>query len=812
MRNMKFFILFALLLFSMIGYKTYEEYSRIQKTQKLIILNESQSLASFISAFRQTYQDIFLRHHINIDEKTIHLLPVKTITEIGNRFTSNVQGDTLIRTVSDRPRNIDNMANTFELEMIQYFKNNPNEEDNFVHKNNTFNYTKPLFIIPSCLKCHGKREDAIPSIRDHYETAYDYKLGEIRGLLNIEIKERDFFATMYYDFTETLIGAIFLYIIFLIIIYLLLKKMNEKDKKHTEDLEKKIEEKTSEVKKQKDTFETLFEKSSDGILIIENSKFIQCNEKATEMLQLKSKDELLSMHPSEISPEFQPDGQTSYKKAEKMMQLSIDNEGHQFEWMHRRANGENFWAEVSLTPIVLHNHKVIYAVWRDISEKKSVQEKLLEQKDILYYQAHHDALTGLPNRTLFTEQVEESIKESKLHKREFALFFIDLDQFKQINDSLGHEIGDKVLTIVAERLKTKIRKKDTLARLGGDEFIIIMERYNSVQDVSHLADKILKVLVQPMHLKGHTLYISCSIGISLYPQDDENVDNLLKYADAAMYKAKDEGRNNFQYYSTDMTELAYERIRMESNLRKALKNDEFIVCYQPQLDVQSKKLIGLEALIRWEHPTMGLIAPEKFISLAEESGIIIEIDKWVMKTAMTQVKQWYKEGLTPGVLALNFTLQYLRRDDFVQTIQEYVKNIGFKFQWLELEITEREVMKRHEESIMKLQQIRELGIAVAIDDFGTGHSSLAYLKHLPITRLKIDQSFIKGIPSDTEDVAIVKAIISLAKGLKLDIIAEGVETEAQKLFLLENGCHKIQGYHYGKPMLADELEKNYLQS
>ncbi len=420
MRNMKPFIIFALLLFMVIGYKTYEQYSKMQMTQKLIILNESQSLAQFISAFRQTYQDVFLRNHIDINEKTINLLPVKTTIEISNRFSLGVHGDIVVRTVSDRPRNIENMANDFELEMIQYFKDNPKETDNFVEQENAYYYTKPLLIKQSCLKCHGKREDAIPSIREKYENAYDYKLGEIRGLLNIKIKERDFFTAMYYDFAQTLISAILLYIIFLAIIYILIKRIRIKEQQYTKQLEEDIKTKTYEIE---------------------------------------------------------------------------------------------------------------------------------QQKEILRHQVHHDSLTGLPNRILFNDRLEHGIELAKRHKTKIALFFIDLDHFKQINDSLGHQIGDKVLVTVTERLKSKIREEDTLARLGGDEFTIIMENLNEIQDASVLAQKILDALTQDINIEGHLFCISCSIGISLYPQDDIDVNNLIKNADIAMYKAKNKGRNNFQFYS-----------------------------------------------------------------------------------------------------------------------------------------------------------------------------------------------------------------------------------------------------------------------
>ena len=809
MRNMKLFMLFALFLFLIIGYKTYEQYHNIKDTQKLIVLNESQSLATFISAFRQTYQEAFLSNHIDVDDKTINLLPVKTITEISDRFSSIREGDILIHTVSDRPRNSDNMANDFELGMIQYFKDNPQEKESFLQKDDAFYYTQPLYIKESCLSCHGKREDAIPSIRDKYATAYDYKIGEIRGLINIEIKKRDFFAGMYADFTNTLLSTIFLYIAFLIIIYQLIKEMRQKEDQYTQQLKSDIKKKTYEIKKQKDTFETLFEKSSDGILIIEDGKFIQCNEKIVEMLHYHSKEDLLNARPSELSPEFQPDGRRSDEKSEEMIALALEKGSHQFEWVHTKANGKNFISEVTLTAITLNNRNVLHVIWRDISEKAKAKQALIDQKNILDYQAHHDGLTGLPNRVLFNDRMEHGIELAKRHHTKLALFFIDLDHFKQINDSLGHQIGDRVLIVVAERLKAKIRKEDTLARLGGDEFTIIMEDLDKIEDASLLAEKIQKVLTQPIHIEGHTLYTSSSIGISLYPQDDTDANNLIKYADTAMYKAKDEGRNNFQFYSYEMTEFAFERMVMKSSLRNAINNEEFIIHYQKQVDAASGKLTGMEALIRWQHPDIGLVHPHKFISLAEESGLILEIDRWVMSTAMKQITQWYSEGLEPGILALNLSMRQLRSDDFIEILQDTMKEIGFKPEWLELEVTEGEMMKKPEESIIKLEKISQMGIEITIDDFGTGYSSLAYLKRLPVSKLKIDQSFILGLPYDKDDVGIVKAIIALAESLGLELIAEGVETDAQKEFLLNSGCKHIQGYYYGEPMSAEEIAKKY---
>lgn len=454
----------------------------------------------------------------------------------------------------------------------------------------------------------------------------------------------------------------------------------------------------------------------------------------------------------------------------------------------------------------------IVGINKDNTRRKKVEDALYEQKNILRHQAHHDALTGLPNRVLFHDRLEQGIEKSKRHQVGLALFFIDLDKFKHINDSLGHVVGDSVLKLVAKRLAGIIRKEDTLARLSGDEFTVIMEELTQPEDASLLAEKILEVLAEPMHIDDYILYVSGSIGISLYPQDAADAQYLLKYADTAMYKAKEEGRNNFQFYSSDMTEFALEHMALKTSLRQAIDNGEFIIHYQPQISTCTNTLVGLEALVRWEHPTMGTLTPNTFIPLAEETGMIIEIDHWVMKTAMQQIAKWYGAGLKPGVLALNVSTNQLESTDFFPKIEENMKRYGFKSKWLELEITEGQMLKKPEEVIDKLEKINNLGIGISIDDFGTGYSSLSLLKRLPINRLKIDQSFIKDIPDDEEDVAIVKAILALAGSLKLDLIAEGVETLAQRDFLIENGCINIQGNYYSPPVPAKEMKEILLKN
>jgi diguanylate cyclase (GGDEF)-like protein/PAS domain S-box-containing protein len=447
----------------------------------------------------------------------------------------------------------------------------------------------------------------------------------------------------------------------------------------------------------------------------------------------------------------------------------------------------------------------VVSINKDNTQRKKAEAQLDEQKSILYHQAHHDALTGLPNRVLLFDRLKQSIIKAKHHSEKLALFFIDLDKFKYINDSLGHDIGDSVLKIISKRLKNIVSTEDTVARLSGDEFTIILDDLKNLEDASILAEKILKILKEPMYIDNHTLYVSGSIGISIYPDDGTDGRDLLKYSDTAMYKSKEEGRNNFQFYSSTMTEFAMNRIVMKTNLQKAINGEELLINYQPQINSCTDKLVGIEALIRWNHPTKGLLMPDKFIPLAEDTGMIIELDKWVMSTTMKQVSNWYKEGLNPGVLGLNLSVKQLESHDFIQVIKDSINKYDFKAEWLELEVTEAHMMTKPKEVISRLREINNLGIAISIDDFGTGYSSLSLLKKLPINKLKIDKSFIKNIPESEENVAIVNAIIALANSLKLDLIAEGVETPKQKDFLINNGCINMQGYYFSHPVSSTEM-------
>jgi len=445
------------------------------------------------------------------------------------------------------------------------------------------------------------------------------------------------------------------------------------------------------------------------------------------------------------------------------------------------------------------------AIANTVSLSLEIQKRKQIEKE-LEYQAYHDALTTLPNRSLFIDRLDQAIKLAKRNQTMLAVLFLDLDNFKQINDSLGHDTGDQVLMNIAERLIAGIRETDSIARLGGDEFTLIVSGFNDSHSINQTIQKLFSILQQPMHINGDLLYATCSVGISIYPDDGETSETLIKNADAAMYKAKDAGRNSFEFYTHDMTERAFEHVMMDANLRRAFAQHQFIIYYQPQYDSSQHKITGMEALLRWNHPEMGMISPSKFIPVAENTGLIVELDRWVMQNAIQQVSQWRRSGIETGRLSLNMATKQLEKKDLLEFVKNCLHQSQCRPEWITFEITESQIMKNPEKSISLLKELSMLGIEIAVDDFGTGYSSLTYLKRLPVDKLKIDSAFINELPHDDEDVAIVRAIIALAKSMKLDVIAEGVENQQQIDFLLEAGCPEIQGFFFAKPMPADQIE------
>ncbi len=555
------------------------------------------------------------------------------------------------------------------------------------------------------------------------------------------------------------------------------------------------------IKKENEELSKLIEISSNEIYIvdIETFSYLYVNQGACDALGY-TKEEFYAMTIFDINPKLSQDN-ASYMRNELRKTNKFTN-----KTVHKKKDGSLYHAQAFMHTFTYKGKEAYVIFDTDISKNVAAEIALAQQQKNLHHQANHDTLTNLPNRALFLDRLQQIIHSAKRNNTQFALFFIDLDHFKTINDTLGHALGDQVLIEATARLRQCVREADTIARLGGDEFTVILKNIKTQEDVSKIAEKIVTIMRKTITIKNHALYISASIGISMYPKDADESDALIKYADTAMYKAKDEGRDNFQYYKSSMTKFAFERVVMDASLRVAIKEEQFVVYYQPQVDLQTDKIIGMEALVRWIHPLMGLRSPGKFIPLAEESGLIIEIDRLVMRSAMQQFAAWYKAGLNPGTLSLNLAMKQLNEEDFIDILFTTMQEFNFQARWLELEVTEGQVMDNPALSIQKLQQLSQMGIQIAIDDFGTGYSSLSYLKKFPLDKLKIDQSFVRDLPEDEEDIAITKAIIALAKSLKFTIIAEGVETQAQKDFMIENECDLMQGYFFSKPIPASEME------
>jgi len=445
-----------------------------------------------------------------------------------------------------------------------------------------------------------------------------------------------------------------------------------------------------------------------------------------------------------------------------------------------------------------------------ITDLDTYHDELHRKKESLFHQANYDLLTGLPNRMYFYEQLEQSISRAHRNSEKFALFFIDLDQFKEVNDTFGHGYGDKLLQNVALKLINILRENDILSRLGGDEFTVIVNDLEEYYSASVLAQKILDILAVPITIDEEELFISCSIGISLFPQDSKSASQLLKYADIAMYRSKNDGRNCYNFYTKEMTKEVIARVKMQSKLRKALENKEFVVYYQAQYNMKTQKIVGLESLVRWREKGGKVKLPDSFIPFAEELGVVVAINRQVMHMAMKQAKEWNDKNLYFGRISVNISIEQIEDENFVSFVTTLLQETSCKAEWITLELTESHVMSNAKTSSKVLRELSSLGLEIAVDDFGTGHSSLAYLKHLPLNKLKIDRSFIKDIPQDQDSIAIVDAIIAISKSLKLGIIAEGVETKEQKEFLLSRGCYRVQGFLYSRPIPAYEMTRKLM--
>jgi len=540
---------------------------------------------------------------------------------------------------------------------------------------------------------------------------------------------------------------------------------------------------------------TVFESTLEGVLITdEKANTIAINKSFTRITGYTEED-VIGKNPRILKSGHHD---AAFYAA---LWLSVRETGQwQGEVWNRRKNGEIYpeWLTISS---VLDNSGAIshyVCVFSDISPIKNSQEQLTQL-------AHHDPLTGLPNRLLLNARLTHALQYAHRGGRHLAVLFLDLDRFKNINDTLGHSVGDELLQAVAARLLHCVRDGDTVARLGGDEFVVTMEGLRHAEDAAVVVRKLLAAFAKSFALAGREIFVTTSIGVSLYPDDGKTVGDLLRNADTAMYRAKEQGRNNYEFYTRELTATALEKFTLETSLRYALERDEFVLYYQPQLSLHSNRILGVEALIRWRHPDLGLVSPAKFIPLAEETGLINPIGEWVLRTACIQAKTWQLAGLPPILMAVNLSGRQIIRGDMVSQVRQVLGETGLEPRYLELEITEGSMMHQAQKASSNLDALKALGVTLAIDDFGTGYSSMSYLKRFNVDKLKIDQSFVRDIPHDSNDEAITRAIIAMCHNLQLTVVAEGVETLEQQAFLYTHGCHEMQGFLFSPPVPAQQL-------
>lgn len=556
------------------------------------------------------------------------------------------------------------------------------------------------------------------------------------------------------------------------------------------------EQKLSEekYKKLESSYRHIIDISPIGIGIYRDEKLIYMNPAGAKLVGINDSQKIFGKSLLDfIHPEFHETAigaLSKLKKGETSTTLK--------EYKLLRCDGTTLNTEMMSIKINYFGRPAILSMAIDITERKKTEEKF---KNLAYY----DSLTGLPNRNMLNHYFNKLLNKSMGQQQNLSVMFLDLDRFKIINDTLGHAFGDKILQQYSERLKKCIPENNMLCRYGGDEFIILLKDGDRLQ-AERAAQLIIDEFSHPIIINDHTVYLSPSIGISLYPKDGEDLETLIKYADTAMFIAKEKGRNNFQFYNYNQTKDVSQKMYLENQLRKALENNEFILNYQPQFDLNTGKIVGVEALIRWQHPKLGLIPPNQFIPVAEETGLIVPIGKWVLKTACKQNKIWQEAGLSSIYVAVNVSVYQFQDKDFLKTVEEVLKDTELDPQYLELEMTES-IMQNIEQLTIVLNKLKTIGVRLSLDDFGTGYSSLNILRYLPIDTLKIDKSFVDDIMEDLNTAPIIKTIIDMGTNLNLNIIAEGIENKKQLEFLKENGCDFGQGYFFSRPLPVDDVIK-----
>ncbi|HYX22446.1 MAG TPA: EAL domain-containing protein [Thermoanaerobaculia bacterium] len=543
-------------------------------------------------------------------------------------------------------------------------------------------------------------------------------------------------------------------------------------------------------------YRALFERNLAGVYrSTMEGRILDCNEAFARIFGYGSREEVLRQAAWDFY--VRPDDRKA-ALAKLVERQNLTN----YELCLKRKDGSTVWVlqneNLSEGPDGLLS--VIEGTIIDISERKRAEEQVK-------HLAFHDPLTNLPNRLLFNDRLTLAVAQAHRHNQRLAVLFLDLDRFKIINDSLGHSVGDELLRQLAERIQEHVREGDTVARLGGDEFTLLVPGINADEDAAKIARKICDAIHDPFWIDGRELFVTTSVGVSVYPADGHDAETLVRNADSAMYRAKEQGRDNYQLYTPAMNARAVERLSLESRLRQAVAHDELELHFQPFIDLKTAELLGAEALLRWRHPELGLIPPGEFIPIAELSGLIVPIGEWVLRTACAEARKWHEKGFTELTVSVNLSSRQFQHTDLVSQVTHALGETGLEPNKLDLEITESNAMQNAEHSINTLWGLKKQGVRISMDDFGTGYSSLNYLKRFPIDRIKLDQSFVRDLPSDKDDAAIAMAVIAMGRSLELEVIAEGVETEEQLAFLKGHQCDQLQGFLLSKPLAPRDFDR-----
>ncbi|GAO98539.1 cyclic di-GMP phosphodiesterase Gmr [Caedimonas varicaedens] len=574
-------------------------------------------------------------------------------------------------------------------------------------------------------------------------------------------------------------------------------QLMQESREHTESLEKHIQERTDSLQKSLSLTRATLESSTDGILVVDSAdKVIDFNKNFVTLWKISSS--IMDLKDNKIIVEYVSEQLQDPKEfLANIQKIKSHPEEKKFDVL-KFVDGRVF--ERYSQPHKV-NGKTVGRVWsfRDVTKRVYLEEKL-------EYQATHDTLTDLPNRALLSDRINQAIAAAKRDHTFVGVLFFDLDRFKLINDSLSHEAGDELLKSFAKRIKESIREGDTLSRIGGDEFVMVLPNLHKEEEAMSIANKVLLLMQSPFLIAKRKVIVTASIGISLYPKDGKNSDELLKNADLAMYRSKESGSNQFQFYTDDLNKQSLEYLEKETELRQAITKNELFLCYQPQVKLTTGEIVAVEALIRWQHPKKGLLLPMDFIPLAEETGLIIPIGEWVLRTACLQNKAWQDSGFPPIRVAVNLANQQLKQPDLVAMIRNVLQETGLDPQYLEIELTEN-VLINNIEVINRIHELKEMGMQIALDDFGTGYTNINYLKQIPLNSLKLDKSIIDNIDSNRSDEVIMQAIIAMASSLNFEVLAEGVETQKQLDCLKTVNCENIQGFYFSKPLLSQDIEE-----